>query len=98
LIVSALLLPIDFGMLVLAGLSAYAIRFSESIAQLPPAVYQMPFSEFIGTLVLMAIIWMVVFWWNGLYNIRGNRRIISELQKVFFACSTGVLLIIVLVF
>jgi exopolysaccharide biosynthesis polyprenyl glycosylphosphotransferase len=41
---------------------------------------------------------MVVFAISGLYSIRGTRRLLDELAKVFVACSTGVMLIIILIF
>ncbi len=95
---SVLLVPFDYFFIVLAGLTAYAVRFNESIEQLPPAIYAIPRQQFITALLLVAALWIVIFWWNGLYQIDGNRRIIDEIRKVFVSCATGVLTVIVLVF
>jgi exopolysaccharide biosynthesis polyprenyl glycosylphosphotransferase len=98
LIFSVLLLPCDFLLLVLAGLTAYSVRFNENIGQLPPAIFTIPKEQYVTLVILTALAWMLIFWWNGLYRIDGNRRIVDELRKVFVSCATGVLAIIVLLF
>lgn len=98
LIFSVLLVPFDFLLLVLAGLTAYTVRFNESIGQLPPAIFTIPKEQYISLVALTAVAWLGIFWWNGLYAIDGNRRIVDEIRKVFVSCSTGVLAIIVLLF
>ncbi len=97
LIVSALLVPVDFLMVLGAGLLAYQLRFS-SFVELRPVVYELPFDEFFSILLTVAFIWLPVFALSGLYSIRGTKRLLDELAKVFFACSTGVMLIIILIF
>ncbi len=98
LIFSVLLVPFDFLLLVLAGFTAYTVRFNESIGQLPPAIFTIPKEQYISLVILTAVAWLGIFWWNGLYKIDGNRRIVDEVRKVFVSCSTGVLAIIVLLF
>lgn len=96
--VSALLVPIDFLMLLLAGIIAYRLRFDAEIVGLQTAVYEIPFKQYVGIVALVALGWLVVFAGVGLYRARGTRRIVGELRNVFIGCSIGVLAIIVLFF
>lgn len=97
LLFSAILVPVDYLMIVAAGLAAYRLRFWE-IASLRPVVYELPFSEFLSILLAVAVIWLGFFALSGLYAIGTTRRFVDEFAKIFLACSTGVLGIIVLIF
>lgn len=96
--ISALLVPLDYLMLLLAGWLAYVIRFNSSVTDFRAVVYALPFGEYSKVLLAAAVVMVIIFAWSGLYVITGTRRIIDELRKVFIACSTGVLFIIVLFF
>lgn len=95
---SAILLPIDFVMLILAGITAYELRFLPSIVEVQPVLFQIAIGDYMKTLLVVVFVWLVLFAWGGMYNIVGNRRLIQELRKVFYACSTGVLALIILAF
>lgn len=96
--VSALLVPVDFLVLLLSGFFAYRLRFDTSIAGLEPALYQISLEQFMAIVALVSIGWQVLLAWNGAYRARGTRRIVSEVKNIFTACSVGVLVIIVLFF
>lgn len=98
LIFGAILLPIDYILLVAAGCTAYFLRFQTSLTQLPPALYEIPFQQYLVMVAITALGWTVIFALYGLYNMRGTRRIVEEVRRVFSACSTGVLLIIIVFF
>ncbi|OIO07970.1 hypothetical protein CO115_00875 [Candidatus Falkowbacteria bacterium CG_4_9_14_3_um_filter_36_9] len=96
---SFLLLPLDFLMIVLAGLSAYYIRFAKIVTQIRPAVFNLDFGEYFKILIFMAIAWLVIFSFAGLYRIKkGSRSIIAEIYRIILACSTGFMLIVILIF
>lgn len=95
---SALLVPIDYLMVVAAGLTAYYLRFSSSLTEIREVFYTLPFGEYLNIVFAVAALWIAVFAISGLYVIHGNRRLIDELAKIFIACSTGVMLIIILIF
>ncbi len=97
LVFSAVLVPVDYLMIVAAGLVAYRLRFRE-IASLRPVVYELPLKEFIPILIGVGLIWVCVFALSGLYTMRGTRRFLDEIVKIFLACSTGVLFLMVLIF
>ncbi|MBI5071802.1 sugar transferase [Candidatus Falkowbacteria bacterium] len=97
LIFSAILVPLDFLMLVAAALAAYFLRFA-TFAALRPIIYEMPFGEFLNIAAFTGLIWLLIFALSGLYTIGGTRRILDELAKIFLACSAGLAVIIVLIF
>ena len=49
---SAILVPLDYLMIMLAGLTAYFLRFQSSITEIRPVIYNLPFPKFISWLAL----------------------------------------------
>ncbi|USN53851.1 MAG: sugar transferase [Candidatus Nomurabacteria bacterium] len=97
LVISAILVPIDWLMIVAAGLASYYLRFT-SFAELRPVIYEMPFDEYVNIVLGVAVLWLLIFAMSGLYSLGGRVRWVDEFAKVFFACSTGVMLLIILIF
>ncbi len=95
---SFLLVPLDFAMIVLAGISAYYIRYAQFFQELRPVIFNLQFGGYIKIVLLIATLWLVVFAFAGLYNIKGSRRLAQEIFKIILACSTGLMLIVVLIF
>lgn len=98
LLLGALLLPIDYLMLVAAGLTAYNIRFAETVTKIQPVLFAIPFERYLTIVIVTALGWIMIFAWAGLYSMRTTRRIVEEIRKVILACSTSVMVIIVLFF
>lgn len=96
---SFLLVPIDFLMIVAAGLSAYYLRFAPSITAIRPIIFNLDFSWYFKILIMVAITWIVIFALAGLYTIReGTRKLSEEIYKVILSCSTGFMFITVFIF
>lgn len=95
---SFLLLPVDFIMIILAGLSAYRLRFAEITTGIRPVIFNLPFTEYFKALLIIAVLWLIVFMFSGLYNIRSARKLAQEISRVILACSTGLVLIVILIF
>ena len=91
------LLPFDFLMIILAGIGAYYLRFIV-LAEKLPIIYQISFPQYFLILLIIAFIWLIIFAISGLYLIKTQEKIVNELSKIFLACSTGVLLIILAIF
>jgi exopolysaccharide biosynthesis polyprenyl glycosylphosphotransferase len=98
LIIAALLVPLDYAMLLLAGWLAYWIRFGSAITGIRAVTYPLPLSNYLVVLASTSVVMVAIFALNGLYSTNGTRRIVSELRKVFLACSTGILIVMVLFF
>lgn len=82
-------LPIDFLMLLLAGVSAYVLRFAPAIVAVRPVIFRLTFVQFFNITALVALGWIIIFAISGLYSINPNRKLSNELTKVLLACSTG---------
>ncbi|MDP3970262.1 MAG: sugar transferase [bacterium] len=98
LLVTAILVPLDFIMLLIAAWLAYRIRFGEPVTDIRQAVYTLPLDEYLRVAAVISLVMLVIFAWNGLYAVVGTRRIVDEFRKIFLACSTGVMVLIVLFF
>lgn len=95
---SFLLVPLDYIMILLAGISAYWIRYAEFTKEIRPVIFNLPFLDYLKIVSIVGLSWLIIFAFAGLYNIRGTRKIVKEFYKVILACSTGLMLIVVLIF
>jgi len=85
-------------MIVLAGVSAYYIRYAQFFQELRPVIFNLQFGGYIKIVLLIAALWLIIFAFTGLYNIKGSRRLAQEIFRVILACSTGFMLIVILIF
>ena len=95
---SVLLLPLDFLMVVLAGLSAYYLRFSDVSTVIRPVIFNLPVGEYVTILFGIAAVWLVIFSFSGLYNLREIGSLKSEMKKVVLGCSLGLVAVVILIF
>lgn len=98
LIFSFLLVPLDFLMIIFAGISAYYLRFTALATEIRPVIFNLPFGEYFKILILIALAWLIIFALAGLYNIKSLPSLSREVYAVILACSTGLVLIVVLIF
>ncbi len=95
---STLFMPVDLVMLLLAGFSAYHLRFSEFSVEIRPVIFNLPFSEYFQSLLVIAVLWLLIFIISGLYQIKSARKLGQELRLIFIACSTGLSLVAIVIF
>ncbi|MDP3986149.1 MAG: sugar transferase [Candidatus Veblenbacteria bacterium] len=98
LFLSTLALPFDYLMLVAAGLLAYQLRFESFIRASLPVRFDLPLYEYLPTLLITALAWLVLFALVGLYSLRGQLKLSQEIGRVFVGCTAGLALIVVLFF
>lgn len=96
LLFAALLVPLDFAALWLAGWTAYSLRFSH-ISGILPAATAIPFRPYLGIIAIVAAVWVGILAIAGVYAVR-QRPLSAELGRIFLGASTSVLLIIVTIF
>lgn len=96
----AVLVPIDFISLALAGVLAYYLRVSPAVQQFRPALFtlELPFREYFGLAVVVALVIQVIFALMGLYALRSHRRIVDEVTRIISGVSLGVMLIVLYIF
>ncbi len=98
---SAILLPVDYLMVVLAGILAYYLRFQSFLTDVKPVIYTLPFTQYLRIVLLMSLGWLIIFAISGLYKITGStgsRRFLREVSRILLACSTSTLVLIVAIF
>lgn len=84
-------LPLDYLLLVLAGFTAYSLRFAEFITRIRPVYFKfnLPWHTYWPLVLIVATAWIIIFALNGLYHTNPNRKLTKDLNLIFFACSTG---------
>jgi exopolysaccharide biosynthesis polyprenyl glycosylphosphotransferase len=99
LVFSALLLPVDFIMLILAGIATYFLR-TQILSAFRPVLFKfnLPFEKYLLLVLTMSIVFIVSYAISGLYNLRSTRSIIREFFRVVVASSAGIMVIIVYMF
>lgn len=90
--------PVDYIMLISAGISAYWLRYSAWVKEIRPIVFNLDYNQYLKLLLLIALVWLFIFAFQGLYTIVLNKRLIDELTQIVFACSTGLMVIIAYIF
>lgn len=98
LIFTAVLVPLDFIMLILAALAAYFLRFSSYVAGIRPIIFDLSFSYYFKISILVILAWLVVFAFSGLYSSQRSSRLTDEFYRVFSACTIGIMLILAVIF
>ena len=96
-IVNIALVPIDYTIVVLAALSAYFLRFSESVEGIRPVFYEMPLTEFTGLAFKVALLAIIVFALSGFYAMK-DKKLAKELPKIFAGVSTVGIVIVLAIF
>src|SRR3989338_8265902 len=86
----------DWVMIILAGVIAFYLRFQ--VSELRPILYSMTIADYLQVLVGISPIIIVLLALAGLYNLKGTRRVSSELFKIVLAISSGLLLVVILFF
>ena len=100
LIFSALIVPVDFIMLVGAGLFAYFLRTSSLISYYRPVLFELdlPISKYFWLLIVVALFWVFIFAIAGLYRLKSTRSTLEEFFQVIIASSAGMMSIIIYIF
>jgi exopolysaccharide biosynthesis polyprenyl glycosylphosphotransferase len=91
-------LPLDYLLIVLAGFTAYALRFTDFITSIKPVLFNLPWDNYWPAVFATAGVWVVIFALAGLYQPNPNKKLVPELNSIFFACAVGFATITVYVF
>lgn len=92
-----ILIPLDYLMIILAGISAYYLRFV-SFSEIRPIIFSLPFNEYLGLLIPFSILWILVLALSGIYSITSTKKIAQEISRIFLACSTSFALVAIFIF
>lgn len=81
--------PVDFLMLILAGIFAYFLRFTGWAVALKPILFELTLVEFLSIAAWVSLGWLIIFAITGLYSTNPNRKLARDLTRVVLACSAG---------
>jgi exopolysaccharide biosynthesis polyprenyl glycosylphosphotransferase len=98
LVFSAVLIPVDYFMVFLAGIFAYHLRFFSFFTDIRPVITEINFQQYITVLFFIPLIFIVIFTVAGLYAIRVTRRIMNEMATIFVASTAAIALVIIIIF
>lgn len=98
LVTSLSLVPVDYVMLVAAGITSYSLRYQSFVTQFRPVFFDYPFASFFSLLLLISVVGIIIFALGGSYRISSHVRVSELFAKSFMGVSTTLLLIIVTIF
>jgi exopolysaccharide biosynthesis polyprenyl glycosylphosphotransferase len=87
---------VDFVMLIAAGMIAFQLRFK--LTELRPVLFNLTLTDYLRVLFLISPVLILLLAFAGLYNLKGTRKISSELLKILLSISSGLLVVVVLFF
>jgi len=99
LIFSALLLPVDFLMLLVAGIATYFLR-TRILNSFRPVLFEfnLPFNRYFLLVIFVSLIFLAAYAVSGLYNLRSTRKTIAEIFRVIIASSAAIMAVIIYIF
>ncbi len=99
LIFSTLILPVDFVMLIFAGIASYFLR-TQILSFFRPVLFQfnLPFHKYLLLVFLVSLIFILSYAISGLYNLRATRKTLEEFSRVLVASSGAIMAVIVFIF
>jgi len=97
---TTILVPLDFLMLFLAGLSSYFIRTHPLIIQYRPVLFHLnlPLNKYLGLVIAVSLYFLVVFALVGLYKIKMRRMILDDFLKIIIGVSAGIFILVLYIF
>lgn len=95
---SALQVPVDFAMIILAAFTAFYIRNIPEFFAGRPKLYNYPLDIYLKIALAITPLFIVIYALQGLYTIKATRKFWKEAVNVFLATSIGLVVIIVAIF
>ena len=96
LLFTVVLVPIDFLMVLLAGILAYYLRFS-TLKTFRPVIYQIPFKNYLLLVLVVSGFWIIIFSLTGFYK-PSQRKFSEEFPKIFIGTSLGLMFLSLFIF
>ncbi|MFC1687806.1 sugar transferase [Patescibacteria group bacterium] len=98
LIFTAILVPLDYVMIFIAGVAAYHLRIGRVIQEIRPVFYEINLNEYLIIIALVAVVFVLAFAISGLYAIRRRQGFMHEFGRIFIGCSAAMTIIIIVIF
>ncbi|OGZ38793.1 MAG: hypothetical protein A3A94_02015 [Candidatus Portnoybacteria bacterium RIFCSPLOWO2_01_FULL_43_11] len=100
LIFTAVLVPLDFLMLLGAAFAAYFLRVNPWIVKYRPVLFSLnlPFEKYFLLVFGVSVFLLVVFALVGLYKIQPVRRPLEDFSKIIIGVSAGIIVLVFYIF
>jgi exopolysaccharide biosynthesis polyprenyl glycosylphosphotransferase len=89
LIFAFLQLPLDYALLVLAGASAYSLRYTKFVTAIRPILFDLSWNKFYPVLLIVSLGWIIFYALVGMYSTDPNRRFATDVLRIIMASSSG---------
>ncbi len=96
-ITNIILVPLDFVLVLLAAISAYYLRFSDTITEIRPVFYEMPFTDYFSLVFKVALFAIIIFALSGFYTMQ-HKKLARELPKIITGVSMVIIFLILAIF
>ena len=92
-------LPVDFAMLMAAGIITYILR-TRILDVVRPVLFEfnLPFSKYFYLIIFVSFLFLSAYAISGLYSIKIKISRVEEFFKILIASSAGVMLVIIYIF
>lgn len=96
---SVLSVPVDWLMIVLAGLTTYLLR-TKILSTFRPVLFEfnLPLDRYFLLIVGVSFLFLAVFALAGLYSLRATRSLTEELSRIVISASAATMLFIIYIF
>lgn len=95
---SAIQVPVDFLMIVLAASSAYFLRGLPMFEGYVSRVFNLSFEDYLTFALTVAPFFLVIIAFEGLYTMRATRNFTKEAYNVLRAITFGLIILVIAVF
>ncbi len=97
-IFNAVLVPMDFLMLLTAGFAAYFLRLSPVVSEWRPVLFDLPILHYLTLTTALSLFFVLVFAISGFYKARVKRGQLEEFFQAIVSISAGMMIIIIFMF
>lgn len=96
---NVLRLPVDFGALILAGLTTYILR-TQILSAFRPVLFEfnLPLTKYLYLVFFVSLLFIGTFAISGLYSMRLRIRPTEEFLRIGIASSAGIMIVIIYIF
>jgi len=95
---AAILVPVDFAIIVASAAIAYWLRFTPGIIEIKPVLFDFPFNEYMKIALVIAPFFILIFAVEGLYSLKTTRTFWQEFLKIVISTTVGITIIILAIF
>ena len=94
---AALLIPLDYLVLVAAACFAYYMRYTPFVQEIRPVVFDLAFDAYIAVTLLSGLVFLIIFALSGLYTIK-PMKLATEFVRIVLGCSAGIAVVLGIAF